>query len=259
MDTGSFLTAVDGLGCCSNDGLAPCVAPTCPLCDVDHFHEEEQRIREAACKEAEESLVPVYPLPPQHRQLVTHLPVMRRIHVREAVLADKRLQKLAGIQHEARMEAHRRFVELIDRTPGGGQAQREEGGGALRDDTSKGSVKARTLVARSSSAQPHRHSTPGKRLTGERGRSAPPAPAPLPALVEASQRSGAAAHLTRLVNQTQKMQRLLESFDRDASQRHAGAPTLRSTPQHQRTSLATSLGRPPLVTPVRRRVSLGTT
>ena len=45
------------------------------------------------------------------RQVVSLLPVMRRIHVREAVLADKRQQKTIGLRLEAQATAFRKFVE----------------------------------------------------------------------------------------------------------------------------------------------------
>ena len=80
------------------------------LCDVDHTHAEARRLAAEACRESE-TLVPQYPLPPQQRRVVSMLPVMRRIHVREALLADKRRQHSHGLQLEARALNHRKFVD----------------------------------------------------------------------------------------------------------------------------------------------------
>ena len=48
------------------------------------------------------SLVPQYPLPPQQRQVVKLLPVGKRIHIREKVLADKVTQKTIGLRMQQR-------------------------------------------------------------------------------------------------------------------------------------------------------------
>jgi hypothetical protein len=81
-----------------------------PLCDVDHTHAERRR-RAAEASKAAQELVPSWPLPPQQRQVVSMLPVMRRMAVREAVLADKMRQTVSSIKREVRAEANRRFIE----------------------------------------------------------------------------------------------------------------------------------------------------
>ena len=84
--------------------------PSWLLCDVDHTHAEVRR-RAAEALEASADVVPQYPLPPAQKEVVSLLPVMHRIHVREALLADKRRQHTVGLQMEARAHAHRKFVD----------------------------------------------------------------------------------------------------------------------------------------------------
>ena len=136
-------TAVD-----IGDGAARSSVPLV-LCDVDHTHENERRAV-ADALEASASLVPQYPLPPQQRQVVSLLPVMHRIHVREAVLADKRSQRSIELQLEARANAHRQFVE--------------RNGAAL---SAGGMMAASNNAAASELAAPHRAASHSRALAAE--------------------------------------------------------------------------------------------
>ena len=99
------------LCCLSGDGGGGS-ANAAVLCDVDHDHSEARRRAEEASRQCED-LVPVFPLPPQQKAAVALLPVMRRIHVREAVLADKRSQHRWGLIQEARAAAHRHYIQRV--------------------------------------------------------------------------------------------------------------------------------------------------
>ena len=91
---------------------ARCCTALCPsLCDVDHGHELARAKRAEACVQAARELVPQWPLPATHREVVALLPVMRRLVVREAVQADKLRQHQHHIRQQARARDHRRYID----------------------------------------------------------------------------------------------------------------------------------------------------
>lgn len=103
----------------------PCGCVHGPLCDVDHTHAAAKLKQVEACKASKE-MVLQWPLPPQSKEVVALLPVMRRIEVREKVQADKLRQAQMVQKAQMRADAQRRFIDAVGR--GGAGAS---GGGSL--------------------------------------------------------------------------------------------------------------------------------